>query len=419
MELANTLEGTFYDSTGLPLTFAESPGQPATLLYDGVFSDLIGYNSSIYGQSGLRRTLYDQLYFGGDDGRGADVTLTTRCDLQQFCYSLLEGYEGSIIVMDAQTGALLACASRSHPNTDFLVNAIDKPSFDPETYPRWFDYYNTLPAFFLPRSTMAQDPPGSAFKLVVAACLVENGKDGFEMDDSTGVYTVGNTSISNYGGAVGSPSTSLQQALDTSSNTYFAKAVVETLGATALSNTANRFMVGTPLTLDFSTLDSRFGSACFTSREDLAQTAFGQGELAISPVHLTAIMAAVLNDGTLMTPYLIEKVQDDGVTTLQATPTPASQAMAPDTAHTLRDLLENTAQYYGLRGDNILAKTGTAETGNGLNHIYYLAGIQVGEKKYAILADRMNTDQTSVVLQDTIQTIVDYLTTLEPSSTET
>ena len=55
------------------------------------YSPIIGYNSPIYGTSGLRKTYEEKLLLGGKDRVGATIRLTTDNELQSFCYHLLGG----------------------------------------------------------------------------------------------------------------------------------------------------------------------------------------------------------------------------------------------------------------------------------------------------------------------------------------
>ena len=401
----STVEGQFLDRNGSPISEATTPGKPATLLFDEAYSHLIGYNSNMYGTSGLRKLLYDQLFYGGNDHTGAAVTLTTRNDLQQYCYDLLEGSEGSIIVMDAETGELLACASRSHTEVGYNVNEIDEQ----------FAEYSQHNAFFLNRATMAQDTAGSTFKIISAASMLENGMGSYVYDDLDGAFQIGNEAIHNYGGAIYGAGIDLQTALSKSINVYFASAALE-LNAKNLQNTAHRFLFGQEVSLDFTTLHSTFHLGNLNNRMLLAQTAYGQGKVVVSPLQIAMIMAGVLNDGTLMKPYLIQQITDDGRTVYAGNPETASDALEKDIAHQLQDNLHETAKSYGFTEDlygMVYAKTGTADQGtNNLNHIYFLLGTEMNGHRYVILADRCNTTQTSTALKQTVSNVLTYLSGL-------
>lgn len=397
-----TVEGSFFDRNGFPISEGTTPGKPATVLFDEAYSHTIGYNSNMYGTSGLRKLLYDHLFYGGNDHTGAAVTLTTHNDLQQYCYDLLAGSEGSIIVMDAETGELLACASRSHSEVGYNVNEIDQQ----------FKTYSQYNAFFLNRATMAQDTAGSIFKILTAASMLENDMGDYMYDDLDGNFKIGSGTIHNYKNAVYGAGIDLQTALNKSVNVYFASASQE-LNARNLQNTAHRFLFGQEISLDFTTLDSTFDLGNLSDRMLLAQTAYGQGQVAVSPLQIAMVMAGVINDGTMMKPYLIQQITDDGKTIYTARPEKASNALDKDIARQLQDYLKSTAESYGLTEElygTVYAKTGTADQGtNHLNHIYFLAGAQINDHRYVILADRSNTNQTSGALKQTVSSVLTYL----------
>ena len=113
----SSIEGTIYDRNGTVLCSAADRGTPGTLTYPESTSFLLGYNSLRYGQSGLRSMYRDVLLDTDENGKGGSLNLTLDIDLQNDCQSQLSGHEGAIIVMNWRTGALLAAASSSDPNS--------------------------------------------------------------------------------------------------------------------------------------------------------------------------------------------------------------------------------------------------------------------------------------------------------------
>jgi peptidoglycan glycosyltransferase len=408
-----TIEGSFVDRNGLPITVALEPGVPAEVQFDESYSYLIGYNTAMYGTSGLRRTMYDYIFYGNEDGVGATVKLTTDNDLQEYCYGLLEGSEGSIVVLNAGTGAILACASRSSAEIGYNVNEIDSR----------FRLYSQHEAFFLNRAIMAEGSSGSTFKIITAASMVENGMEDYTYFDDTGAYTVGGTKIYNYKKQVFGKTLDLGSAMKYSANVYFASAGVK-LNARNLQDTAHRFLFGQTQKLDFCTLSSTFDLGNLSDRGLLAQTAFGQGKVNVSPLQIACVMAAVVNDGVMMKPYLIESVADEGEILEQITlgdtvftmePEVASFAMEPEVAERLQYYLNGNAAYYGFDDavyGKVYAKTGTADQANGRNHIFYLVGVETEMGSYAILVDRRNTSQTSGALKRIAMDVLAYLVTM-------
>lgn len=397
----NTVEGQFFDSSGDPITGEGEPGGAGELLYDESHSDLIGYSSLVYGTSGLRSRFDTLLHTGGSDGKGADVTLTISSGLQEYCYELLDGMEGSLIVMDVRTGKLLACASRSSAELGFNANEID-----------WnFLGYCDHSAFFLDRATMADDAPGTLFMLLTAACLRENGMGDLVYDDLDGTIAVGDTVIRNFRGAVYGPGQDLQSALDQSMNVYFADAA-QKLGAKKLEATWKRFLLGERIELDFTTLDSVFEPAGPADSALLAQTAIGCGRVTVSPLHIAMMMGGILNDGQMMKPCLIERITDDGQVLYSREPEVLSEVLSRDTARWVRESMGRTALTYGFSEEafgTVYARAGSAEQADGLNHIYFLAGLDTDRGSYVILADRRNTDASSASLKELAEGVIRYL----------
>ncbi|MBF1091492.1 MAG: hypothetical protein HXL51_06940, partial [Solobacterium sp.] len=123
---------------------------------------LLGYysiNEHQQNSYGLRGNLKDYLLFQLDkNNQGALVKLTTNTDLQNYAYQLLDGMEGSITVLDNQTGEILCLSSQS--TVDFNVN-------DPDSM-----LASNITESQFRRGTFEKDPPGSTFKVITAAAAL-------------------------------------------------------------------------------------------------------------------------------------------------------------------------------------------------------------------------------------------------------
>jgi len=104
------VEGDIVDANGNVILGNASPGTGATAASPQNYSYawLLGYYSVNSGKEnafGLRGNLKDySLYFLNSQNKGATTTLTTDTGLQDFAYQLLNGQEGSVIVLDNKTG---------------------------------------------------------------------------------------------------------------------------------------------------------------------------------------------------------------------------------------------------------------------------------------------------------------------------
>lgn len=408
-----TVEGSIVDRSGTPITQATEPGEPATVI-STAFSDIVGYNSDVYAQYGLRREFYSALFNGGTDGVGQTLHLTIDAALQQFCYDQLGANEGAVLVIDSCTGEILAMASRSYPDLEYDANRVDEVVSDSgEDVSCMMNLYQQRDSFFLNRATMAGDPPGSTMKIVTALCMLQNGMEDFVYDDSTGQFHVGGNTISNFNNAVYGPDLDLQTALNVSSNTYFAAAACE-LGTERLEKTMKSLGIGEEIECDWTVLTSGYEFKNSSDYSEMAQVGFGQGRLSVSPMNVAMFMMPVLNEGKLMTPWLIGGISDEK-DSFTNKPDVYSKPMSRSQARKLGDLLHGTALYYGFDEETygrVYAKTGTAETSRGTNHIYYVCGLEKAgreERNLTVVASMNNTSSMSGSLGPIIKNIAAYL----------
>lgn len=398
-----TVEGQFFDrnSTALTAVEGDKAGVPAQVLYKS-FGAIIGYNSQIYGTSDMRNRLFDKLFYDHGDGRGCDVNLTMDADLNEYAYSLLEGYEGSITVMNANTGEIYCAASRSDAQMDYDVNKIDEN----------FESYSEKDGFFLLPTTKAEDTAGSTFKILVGASLIENNMENYLYDDSNGAYKAGGFTIENYGNVAYGPDLDIYSAFNDSVNTYFSSAAVE-LGREKLSETLKKFTYNQKIETDLGTVYSTFDEVSLKNKGMLAQTGFGQGRVKASPLTISMTMAAVLNDGKIMLPYCIGSItESDGKEIYSAKTETLSKAMNKNDSEKLKDMLHGTALYYGFDESlgYITAKSGTSHDAYGTNHSYLLCGMEdtaLGD--IVILCDRAHTYEMSGALKETARAIIEYI----------
>lgn len=409
------VEGVFVDRNNIEITSYSEPGKAAELQFPESFSYMIGYNSSRLGVSGLRKKLYSYLFDGGKDKIGGTVKLTVDSSLQEQAYHLLDKTVGSVCVVNADTGEILTMASRSNALLGFNANKIDSKfrEFEGNTY-YYSDLYNSYDGFWFDRAVFAEDPPGSCAKIITATSLVENGLSdftyvdtGFECNDMIHNYDFGEYGECN-----------LEKALNHSINTYFAKAGM-TLGNGKLKKTYGNFMVGIPIELDFTTLESTYMKTDAYSELTLASNAFGQGQLVMTPLHLAMTASAIMKDGKMMKPYLIDSVVNDKKSKYKGSSEKLSDATDRKTAEAVKELLHSNAKHYGLYDffdeDEVYltAKTGTAETSNGHgDHLYYTFGVEYKGKRYGVCIDQAQAAGTGSQLKEKVVELIQYIINL-------
>jgi cell division protein FtsI/penicillin-binding protein 2 len=118
------------------------------------------------------------------------------------------------------------------------------------------------------------------------------------------------------------------------------------------------------------------------SPELLAQTAFGQGELQVTPMQMALVAAAVANGGRVPTPFVASELQSGNASRqLHESGQFFSIASSGDTAKTMLSyMVEGVDNGYAAKaaipGVKVAGKTGTAEIGDGTSHSWSSASRQ-------------------------------------------
>lgn len=344
--------------------------------YNNVFAHVVGYDSN--GKSGLESEANFQLLsshefflnqirneFMGTKNTGDTVVSTLNADLQTTAYNSLGDRRGAVVALEPSTGKILALVS--------------KPDFDPNTISENWDTLvnDETNSSLLNRATMGQYPPGSTFKVVTALDYfrTRGSFNGFSFD-CQGSITKENHTIQCYNGEVHGTE-DFYTAFANSCNCAFAEIGTE-LGGASLLKTSKDLLFNKKLPL------TSYRKSSFTLNGSSGipltmQTAIGQGNTLVSPMHMALITSAIANDGLLMKPYLIDKVTNAGGDTIRTTePTDYKRLMTSNEAALLGKLMEGvvqngTASALNGRGYTVAGKTGSAEYDeNGSSHSWFI-----------------------------------------------
>ena len=326
------VRGSILDRNGNTIAFSQKPGGTRTYSHPYAFSNLVGYWSKIYGTYGVEKTMNDVLVHSDcgnrdQEKRGADVTLTIDAALQEQAYKDIKKYKGSVVVMNAKTGELLALAS----SPTFNVTEIEE---------KWKEINEKEGVFF---SNAYQNPvaPGSVFKLITSKEIIEAGIEKEEVED-TGSLKVNGQTIRNYGGkAYGS--IAYREGFVKSSNVYFMNRALK-LGGLRLYKTGRSFLLGEDISLDFATLHSNFDLKDYEDNI-VATTAFGQGETLVTPLQMAMITQSIANDGEMLKPYLFKSVVNGkGKTTQEGKTEKLVKTMDVDTAEEIKEEMKEAGE---------------------------------------------------------------------------
>ncbi len=332
-----------------------------TLTHPHLYSALLGYNSSFYGRSGLRKLYQAYLYDGKREKPGKTLELTINHRLQKLGYEILKQHDadGSAVVMNNHTGAIEALVSYKQA-ASYNANKIDKA----------YDTWNQISDFWYPEWRLPVCP-GSTFKIVSGLGIIESGNSGFVYKDTSGAIKVNGEEIQNAGHKARGTLT-LKEALRWSANVYFIKLYRDVVDPKYLSQQAEKFLLGSAIPTDFATLKSTW-EVDANDAFNVAQTSFGQGNTQLTPVHSAMILASVVNGGDLLKPYVVASKTEKSnffrtflqkLFHRQDSKRTVLEHIGPDAAVAeMKEDLAFTASKYGFKQGHY-AKTGTAQLPN-------------------------------------------------------
>ncbi len=348
-----TVEGSFADNNGKIIFAPQRPYQEDETPMHPAYSYLLGYNDEVYKATGLRAMYSDHLYDDMNTGKGGSIQLTIDKDLQEKAYSFLQEKDlsGSITVLNARNAEILAMVGRREE--DFDVTNLDAEKMQK---------YNRIPGFLLSPATGDYKAPGSVFKILTSAAAYNNNLQDFVYED-TGELVVNGVTLHN---ATSTPRgrENLQMAFINSTNTYFASLSLK-LGDKAMTNIFNDFLVGSKIDLGFTTLDS--SATLSTTDLNLAMVGYGQGAVAVSPLHIAMIGQSIINRGRMIQPSIVKAMYNAKGKEVYRNIEHKKlvQTVTPEVAENIKGLMKGLvdAKYakWSAYTDAIYAKTGTAK----------------------------------------------------------
>lgn len=316
----------------------------------------------------------------GEKNLGDNVVTTLDLDLQKAASEAMGSYRGAVIAMEPDTGKILAMVSQ--PN--FNANLVDE---------KWQELISpdNNKAQLLNRATQGLYPPGSTFKiLTVLEYIRENPQDYQNFHyDCNGLYEEGEYKIQCYHGEAHG-SQNLAQAFANSCNGAFAKmGLIIDPGKFKLMSEQFLFNLPLPISLPYSKSYFNMGNGADTWER--LQTSIGQGTTQMTPMHNLLITAAIANGGTLMKPYLVERVENVGGQVVKRfQPVSYGPLMTAEEAKLLGDFMKNvvdegTASALRNAPYTAAGKTGSAEFETGKEtHSWFVGYAPAENPKIAV-----------------------------------
>ncbi|MBQ5883342.1 MAG: hypothetical protein IIW72_02325 [Clostridia bacterium] len=223
--------------------------------------------------------------------------------------------------------------------------------------------------------------PGSVFKLVTAACVIENVSDisSWEYDCEEEMYINGvKISCPKEHGKV-----DFEEALVKSCNCAFAELSTK-LTPAQLLNTAKQFKFGESFSFGNSVTEKSILDLEEASNSDFAWCSVGQYTTLVNPYHMLTIAGAIANDGTAKLPFVVKSIASPSGRKISEAQAEEVVYISPETASELKKMMRNTVKdNYGdwnFGGVKMCGKTGTAEVSETKNPHSWFLGFCEDEK---------------------------------------
>ena len=366
-----------------------------------LYAHTTGYYSLLYGASGLERVensilsgtddrlLVDRLsqLLAGRAPKGGSVQTTLLPAAQRAALRELKGRRGAVLALDPSTGAILAMVS----SPTFDPNPLASPNVATER-DAWIRLQNDADSPLLNRSIAQVYPPGSTFKLVTAAAALSTGKYTKKSSiagPASLKLPLSNKRLPNQNGkACGTNNKTLENAIRISCNTALANLGLA-IGNDIIADQAEKFGFNQSFDIPLSSATSVYPRDI--DRPQTALSAIGQFDVRSTVLQMALVAAGIGNQGVVMNPYLVAQTRGPDLAVLDATtPSVFSQAVSPEVAAQLRDMMvtvvkRGTGRRAAIPGVQVAGKTGTAQQGNGKPpHAWFVSFAPAKNPKVAV-----------------------------------
>lgn len=301
---------------------------------------------------------------------GHDLVLTLNFEAQQIAEKLMAKYTGAFVMLDANSGAVIAMVSSP---------GYDISQFMPKLSQKDWDKLSKDPKKpLLNRVTAGEYEPGSIIKPLIALSLLQNDMPAGEIINCPGRSYIGNAKI-RCGRRSGHGRLDLVSALEQSCNVFFIEQG-RVAGLEKMAKTLKAFGIGQKTEIPIYERPGLFPSRADlyykTGRKwntfDTALISIGQGNIQITPLQAAIFTAAIANGGTIWRPYLLKEMLDPKGNTIYITkPFPKSELkLNPEHLEKIEKGMYNVV--HGRNGSGKMAntsiiklygKTGTAQKG--------------------------------------------------------
>ena len=343
----------------------------------------LSYDSILKGTNGKRTTSISVTQEAIPDNKetyiepqdGSDIYLTIDSNIQSIAEKYLKqaveenscSRGGNVIIENPTTGEILAMATYPDYNLNepYTPNAVLKEGWNDLSEEKQSE---ELYGMWRNRAVLDTYEPGSTFKVITASTALE--EDLVKTDTPGDFYCSGSIQVAdmeiNCANTAGHGPESLRQAMENSCNPAMIE-LGQKIGVTTFYNYLRSFGFFDRTGID---LPSE-GSSTFWDKEDvgpveLATMSFGQ-RFTITPMQLVKAVSAVVNNGVMITPHIVGKIENTNTGTITSIePNEEKQVISKTVSEKLKSIMKDVVEegggtYAQVAGYTIGGKTGTSE----------------------------------------------------------
>ncbi|KPK97984.1 MAG: hypothetical protein AMJ95_06280 [Omnitrophica WOR_2 bacterium SM23_72] len=317
---------------------------------------------------------------------GQDMRLTLDLNIQKIIDEEMAFKKGCIILMDPYNGEIVGLASGPHFDPSLFVDR--RPSV-------LSGLFKDPDAPFINRAISGTYPAGSVFKLVLAVACLETGK----MDINTTFVCKGSAQIGRkkflcwdtHGPQ------SLIKAIAHSCNVFFYRTGLK-LGAQTIHDFALRLGFAKPTAFELPYEAAGFIPSPLWRKihkfknwydGDTANISIGQGEILVTPLQVVRMMAVFANGGYLVTPHIVQSIGEKDISVYHKKA--VRLAFKTENLEYIRQGLKEAVSLPSGTGNvlsglplSVAGKTGTAQTGAGTSHAWFVGFFPSQKPKYVL-----------------------------------
>lgn len=347
---------------------------------------------------------------------GSSIYLSIDKNLQEYMTNSMKGLSGSFIAIDVKTGKILTFVSSPELDSNFLSSRISSKE--------WEKIVNDKSTPLVNKAIAGLYPPGSIFKIISGASILESGIKATETVNSTGTYTLGKVTFREvHSKAHGI--TNFYKSIKDSVNTYYYE-FIQRVNLDDFFRIAKSFGIGEKTGIDIPGEQEgllptpEWKKNRFKNKQDkvwlpgdLINMSIGQGYLLTTPIQMLMAYQAIANDGIMLYPTLVDKfVEPSGNEVLNSTKVKQELDISKETLKTIQEALKlpvqsGTATKLKFDFVSVSAKTGTAQNSSGKDHSWVAGYFPSDNPKIAFISFVQNGGYGGVVASNQAKNFIE------------